>query len=313
MTKRDFITLTDFSAETLLKILGLADRLKREHKNGVPHRLLEGKTLGMIFAKSSTRTRVSFEAGIYQLGGLALYLNNHDIQLGRGESLADTARVLSRYLDAIMIRNDSHAEMLELAAHSTIPVISGLSERFHPCQAMADLQTVREKKGQLRGLKLAYIGDGNNVAHSLLNACSLLGMNIAVASPAEYQVDPVVLRNVREIARESGSEVLITESPEEAVAGADAVYTDTWISMGQEEQKREKVPVFKDYQVNSRLMAWADSDAIFMHCLPAYCGYEVTEDVFEGPQSVVFDQAENRLHVQKAIMLFALLGEACFG
>lgn len=310
--KRDFITLSDFSAETLVKILNLADRLKREHKNSVPHRLLEGKTLGMIFAKSSTRTRVSFEAGMYQLGGLALFLSNQEIQLGRGETIADTARVLSRYLDAIMIRNDSHNEMLELARHSSIPVISGLSERFHPCQAMADMQTIRELKGDFHGLKLAYVGDGNNVAHSLLNACSILGMDCAVASPEEYQVDPVVLRHVRELAAESGSEITITTSPEEAAAAADVIYTDTWISMGQESLKREKVPVFKHYQVNRRLMDLADKEAVFMHCLPAYTGYEVTSEIFESPQSVVFEQAENRLHVQKAIMLYCILGEACF-
>lgn len=307
--KKDFICLCDFSAETLTKILDLADRLKREQKRGMVHRYLEGKTLGMIFTKSSTRTRVSFETGMYQLGGNVLFLSNSESQLGRGESIADTARVLSRYLDVIMIRNDSHRDMKELARYSSIPVISGLSERFHPCQVMADMQTIREKKGSLEGLKLAYVGDGNNMAHSLMNACSILDLDIAVASPEEYQVDPVILRTVREIAAESGSEVLITTSPEEAVRGADVVYTDTWVSMGQEEQKRKKVPVFKNYQVNQALMAKADPEAIFMHCLPAYCGYEVTSDVFEGDQSVVFDQAENRLHVQKAILLYTLLGE----
>ncbi len=311
--KRDFICLTDFSAETLNQLLNLAVRLKKEHKNGVPHRLLQGKTLGMIFAKSSTRTRVSFEAGMYQLGGLALFLSDREIQLGRGESIADTARVLSRYLDLIMIRNDSHSEMSAFARHSQIPVINGLSERFHPCQAMADLLTIREIKGDLSRIKLAYVGDGNNVAHSLLNGCALFGADISLASPEEYQVDPVVLRKAKEIAAQSGSVIRAGTSPEEAVRDADAVYTDTWISMGQEELKQEKVPVFKDYQVNRALMEKAAPDAVFMHCLPAYCGYEVTPEIFEGPASVVFEQAENRLHVQKAIMLYTLLGDACFG
>lgn len=311
--KRDFITLTDFTAEKLTALLDLADRLKQEQKEGKLHRLLEGRTLGMIFAKSSTRTRVSFETAMYQLGGHALFLSSHDIQLGRGETIPDTARVLSRYVDAVMIRNDSHSDMTELAKYSAVPVISGLSERFHPCQVMADLQTIREYKGRLKGLKLAYVGDGNNMAHSLLNGCAIFGMDIAVASPEEYQVDPVVLRTVREIAETSGSEILITTDPHEAVSGADVVYTDTWVSMGQEDQKREKVPVFKDYQVNRHLMAKARPDAIFMHCLPAYREYEVTTDVFEGPQSVVFDEAENRLHAQKAILLWTIMGDSCLG
>ncbi len=306
--KNDFISLTDFDAPTLLGLLDNADQLKADLKKGVPHKELAGRTLGMVFAKSSTRTRVSFEVGMYQLGGHALFLSSNEIQLGRGETISDTARVLSRYLDAIMIRNDSHADMVELAHHSSIPVINGLSERFHPCQVMADLQTIREHKGGLKGLKLAYVGDGNNMAHSLMNGCAVLGMDIAVASPAEYQVDPVVSRQVREIAAHSGSGLVITEDPREAVSGADVVYTDTWVSMGQEELKRAKVPVFKNFQVNQDLMNLARKDAIFMHCLPAYRGYEVTEEVFEGPQSVVFDEAENRLHAQKAILLYAILG-----
>lgn len=306
--KNDFISLTDFDAPTLLGLLDNADQLKADLKKGVPHKELAGRTLGMVFAKSSTRTRVSFEVGMYQLGGHALFLSSNEIQLGRGETISDTARVLSRYLDAIMIRNDSHADMVELAHHSSIPVINGLSERFHPCQVMADLQTIREHKGGLKGLKLAYVGDGNNMAHSLMNGCAILGMDIAVASPAEYQVDPVVSRQVREIAAHSGSDLVITEDPREAVSGADVVYTDTWVSMGQEELKRAKVPVFKNFQVNQDLMNLARKDAIFMHCLPAYRGYEVTEEVFEGPQSVVFDEAENRLHAQKAILLYAILG-----
>lgn len=307
--KKDLLTLADLDPETLIALLDKADELKAETRRGKYYPYLTGKTLGMIFAKSSTRTRVSFETGMYQLGGHALFLSSREIQLGRGETIADTARVLSRYLDAIMIRNDSHSETVELAKWSSVPVINGLSDRFHPCQILADLQTIREKKGTLTGLKLAYVGDGNNVAHSLMIGGALAKMNIAVASPAEYEVDRMVVRQAADLARRSGSELLLTSNPAEAVADADVVYTDTWVSMGQEELKREKVPVFKDFQVNRELMSLAKADAIFMHCLPAYRGYEVSEEVFEGPQSVVFDEAENRLHAQKAALIYTILGE----
>ncbi len=304
--KKDFLTLADYDRHTIETLLDKADSLKQETRNRIPHPHLAGRSLGMIFSKSSTRTRVSFEVGMYQLGGTALFLSSNDIQLGRGESIADTARVLSRFVDAIMIRNDSHTEMTELAKYSSIPVINGLSDRFHPCQILADLQTIREHKGHLEGLKLAYVGDGNNVAHSLMIGGAIMGMDVRIASPAEYQVDPTVVRQVRDLARKNQAQLMLTESPAEAVMDADIIYTDTWVSMGQEDLKRRKVPIFKDFQVNQALMEKAAADVSFMHCLPAYRGYEVTEEIFEGPHSIVFDQAENRLHAQKAVLLYTI-------
>jgi ornithine carbamoyltransferase len=296
------LSLHDLTTEEFEQILKLAEKLKRQQKEGVPHQLLKGKTLGMIFTKSSTRTRVSFEVGMVQLGGYPLFLSSNDIQLGRGETIYDTAQVLSRYIDGIMIRTFKHSDVEELAQFGTIPVINGLTDLLHPCQALADLLTVYEHKGTLKGLKLAYVGDGNNVAHSLLHGCAKMGMDIAVAAPKGYQCDAQIVDEAKEDAKAFGSQVLITEDPEEAVVDADVVYTDTWVSMGQEAEKAERIKIFSAYQVNTELFGKAKDDAIFLHCLPAYRGYEVTEDVIDGPQSVVFDEAENRLHAQKAIM-----------
>lgn len=300
---KDFISLNDYTPDEIAALLDLADRLKADRRAGRSHPLLRGKTLAMIFAKSSTRTRISFEVGMHELGGASLYLNNNDIQLGRGESVTDTARVMSRYVDGIMIRTYSHSSVIELARHSTVPVINGLTDLEHPCQVLCDLMTIREKKGRLKGLRLAYIGDGNNMANALLHGAALTGMDIAVATPPGYEADATCIRQARAIAEQTGSRIEIHHDPRRAAAGADAVYTDTWISMGQESEKAEKVAVFDGFTVDSRMMALARPDAIFLHCLPAYRDYEVTEDVFEGPQSVVFDEAENRLHAQKAIMV----------
>lgn len=298
-----FVSFTDISVIELNELLNLAADLKYQVKNHIEHHLLRGKTLGMIFAKSSTRTRVSFEVGMYQLGGQSLFLSSQDIQLGRGESVQDTAAVLSRFVDGIMIRTYSHNDIKDLVKYGSVPVINGLSDLMHPCQALADLMTIREHKGELSGLKLAYLGDGNNVANSLLHACSMAGMHISVACPKSYQPDSVCINESKSFAEQTGGSVTITDDPLKAIANADVVYTDTWISMGQEAEKAERLRVFIPYQVNQALMEKANPDAIFMHCLPAYRGYEVTEDVIDGPCSVVYDEAENRLHAQKALLV----------
>ncbi len=299
---KHFISIHDITTEEFHALLDLAIRLKKETKAGIAHPILKGKSLGMIFTKSSTRTRISFEVGMYQLGGHPLYLNANDMQLGRGESIYDTANVMSRFVDGIMIRTFAHRDVLDLAKYGTVPVINALTDDLHPCQAMADLMTVYEHKGKLEGLKLAYVGDGNNVAHSLLYACAKAGMHMSVATPEGYACAEEVVENAKADARETGSQILITNDPEEAVAGADVVCTDTWTSMGQEAEKAERVKIFKDYQVNAALFAKSKEDSVFIHCLPAYRGYEVTEDVIDGPRSIIFDEAENRLHAQKAIM-----------
>ncbi len=301
---KHLLTLHDWSTDDILSTLDLADELKQKQKQGIEHHILKGKTLGMIFSKSSTRTRVSFEVGMYQLGGSALFLSANDIQLGRGESIYDTANVLSRFLDGIMIRTYKQSDVEDLAKFGTIPIINGLTDLVHPCQILADFQTIREHKGgKLKGLKLAYIGDGNNMAHSLLYGGAKVGMDVAVATPAAYMCDKQVVENALEDAKATGAKLTITNDPQEAIKGADVVYADTWISMGQESEKAEKIKVFSDYQINKELFAKADKHAIFLHCLPAYRGYEVTEDVIDGPQSVIFDEAENRLHAQKAVMV----------
>lgn len=301
---KHLLTLHDWSADDILSTLELADELKQKQKQGIEHHILKGKTLGMIFSKSSTRTRVSFEVGMYQLGGSALFLSANDIQLGRGESIYDTANVLSRFLDGIMIRTYKQSDVEDLAKFGTIPIINGLTDLVHPCQILADFQTIREHKGgKLKGLKLAYIGDGNNMAHSLLYGGAKVGMDVAVATPAAYMCDKQVVENALEDAKATGAKLTITNDPQEAIKGADVVYADTWVSMGQESEKAEKIKVFSDYQINKELFAKADKHAIFLHCLPAYRGYEVTEDVIDGPQSVIFDEAENRLHAQKAVMV----------
>lgn len=307
---KHFISIGDLTSEQFYGLLDLADHLKALTRAGVPHTVLSGKTLGMIFAKSSTRTRVSFEVGMVQLGGHALFLSTQDIQLGRGESIPDTARVMSRFLDGIMIRTFSHQDVLDLATYGSIPIINGLTDLMHPCQALADLMTIREHKGTLRGLKLAYLGDGNNVANSLLQACAKAGMNVAVASPEGYDCDPACIAEARAEAARQGCEVLLTRDPFEAARGADAIYTDTWVSMGQEDEKAKRLPIFTPYQVNDEIMAAANPGAIFLHCLPAYRGYEVTESVIDGPASAIFDEAENRLHAQKAALV-TLLAPGC--
>ncbi len=299
---KHFISIHDITTEEFHALLDLAIRLKKETKAGIAHPILKGKSLGMIFTKSSTRTRISFEVGMYQLGGHPLYLNANDMQLGRGESIYDTANVMSRFVDGIMIRTFAHQDVLDLAKYGTVPVINALTDDLHPCQAMADLMTVYEHKGKLEGLKLAYVGDGNNVAHSLLYACAKAGMHMSVATPKGYACAEEVVENAKADAKETGSRILITNDPEEAVAGADVVCTDTWTSMGQEAEKAERVKIFKDYQVNAALFAKSKEDSVFIHCLPAYRGYEVTEDVIDGPRSIIFDEAENRLHAQKAIL-----------
>lgn len=299
---KHLLSLHDWSTEDVNHALTLAAQLKQEQKAGIAHPLLKGKTLGMIFSKSSTRTRVSFEVGMYQLGGHALFLSQNDIQLGRGESIYDTAKVLSRFLDGIMIRTYKQSDVEDLARYGSIPIINGLTDLLHPCQILADLLTLKEHSGDLAGKKMAYVGDGNNIAHSLLYGCAKVGMEIAVATPQAYACDKAVVNAAIEDAKQTGAKIVITDDPKEAVMGADAVYTDTWVSMGQEGQKEEKIKSFAPYQVNGALMKLAKENAIFLHCLPAYRGMEVTEEVIDGPQSAVFDEAENRLHAQKAVM-----------
>lgn len=303
---KHLISLYDLTSEEIEKILKLAIKLKADNKAGIEHHLLKGKSLGMIFAKSSTRTRVSFEVGMYQLGGQALYLNSNDIQLGRGESIYDTANVLSRFLDGIMIRTFAHSDVEDLAKYGSISIINGLTDLLHPCQILADMQTMYEHKGKLKGLNVCYVGDGNNISNSLLYGCTKLGMNIGVATPHGYECDATVTQRAIETAKKSGSKVLITEDPKEAIKNADVVITDTWVSMGQESEKQERIKIFKDYTVSQELFSMADSEAIFMHCLPAYRGYEVAPEVIDGAHSVIFDEAENRLHAQKAVMALTM-------
>ena len=302
---QDLISLHDLTAEEVKELLELGIKLKAEQKAGIEHHILKGKTLGMIFTKSSTRTRVSFEVGMTQLGGYPLFLSSNDIQLGRGETIYDTAKVLERMLDGIMIRTYAHQDVLDLAEHANIPVINALTDLLHPCQVLADLMTTYEHKGKLEGLKLAYIGDGNNMAHSLMYGCAKAGMNCAIATPddARYQCDAEVVANAKDDFKKAGTELILTNDPVEAIKDADVVYTDTWVSMGMEEEKEERQRLFMPYQVNGELFKNAAGDAIFMHCLPAYRGFEVTEEVIDGPQSVIFDEAENRLHAQKAVMV----------
>ncbi|GIO67599.1 ornithine carbamoyltransferase [Paenibacillus cookii] len=304
---RDLLELDDYSTEEIQYLLDLAIELKRKQKNGEVYQPLKGKTIGLIFEKSSTRTRVSFEVGAFQLGAHALFLSKNDIQLGRGEIISDTAQVLSRYLDGIMIRTFGHNNVVDLAKYATVPVINGLSDLAHPCQVLADYQTILEHKGKLKGLKLAYIGDGNNMAHSLMIGGAKLGVHVSVASPEGYEPDAEVVKASREIAKETGAQIVVTRSPQEAVKDADVIYTDVWASMGFEEEQKIREAAFKDYQVDEELAKGAKSDYLFMHCLPAHRGEEVSEGVIDGKNSVIFDQAENRLHAQKALMA-ALMG-----
>ena len=299
---RDFLTLKDFTRQEIEEMVSLGIDLKAKQKAGIPTPILAGKTLGMIFQKSSTRTRVSFEVGMYQLGGSALFLSTNDLQIGRGEPIKDTARVLSRYLDGIMIRTYSHADVEELAEYADIPVINGLTDDYHPTQIIADLITIQERKGKLEGIKFAFVGDGNNMTHSLMIGCAKVGMDVTVACPDGYMPNPEIVALAQGYAAESGGSVTVMHDPKEAVKGVDVVYTDTWASMGQEAEKEIRKKAFVGYQVDDAMMALAKPDAIFMHCLPAYRGMEVTDEVMESAQSVVFDEAENRLHAHKAIM-----------
>lgn len=299
---RDLLELDDYSTEEIMYLIESAIELKRKQKSGEVYHPLKGKTIGLIFEKSSTRTRVSFEVGMFQLGGHALFLSKNDIQLGRGETVGDTAQVMSRYLDGIMIRTFGHDKVEDLAKYADIPVINGLSDAAHPCQVLADFQTVYEHKGTLKGLKLAFVGDGNNMAHSLMIGGAKLGVHVYVAGPEGYEPDPAVVAQAKAIAAETGAEIVVTRSAEDAVRDADVIYTDVWASMGFEEEQKARELAFKDYQVNEELVKLAKKDYLFLHCLPAHREEEVSTGVIDGPNSVIFDQAENRLHAQKALM-----------
>jgi ornithine carbamoyltransferase len=299
---KDFLRVNDWAAEDLLSLLEVADRLKIRQREGVEHRHLEGRTLGMIFQKPSTRTRVSFEVGMFQLGGTALYLAAGDLQLGRGETIKDTARVLSRYLDGIMIRTYAQSDVDELAEHADIPVINGLTDEFHPCQALADVMTIRERLGGFEGIRVAYLGDGNNVCHSLMVACGKLGMDFVAATPEGYDPDAEVVEWAREAATASDASVELVLDPRAAAEGADVLYTDVWTSMGQDEEHARRVRDLEDYRIDDALVSLASERAIVLHCLPAHYGEEITEEVLYGERSAVWDQAENRLHAQKALM-----------
>lgn len=304
---KDMLSIHDLSVDEVQEILALAKELKAKQKAGVPHKILEGKTLGMIFEKSSTRTRVSFETGMYQLGGQALFLSNRDLQLGRGEPIRDTARVLSRYLDGIMIRTFGHDRVEELAKWADIPVINALTDLLHPCQVLTDLLTIEEYKGKnLKGLKMAYVGDGNNMTNSFLYGCAKVGMTFVAATPEDYRPDATVFKNALEDAKETGASLSLVTDPHEAVKDADIVVTDTWASMGQEAEYEARKKIFAPYQVNKELLEGADKRVIVMHCLPAYRGEEITEEVLEANADVIFDEAENRLHTQKAIMALTM-------
>jgi ornithine carbamoyltransferase len=300
--KRDLISIADLTREQIEELFALARRLKADRKEGWPHPLLTGKTLAMIFEKPSLRTRVTFEAGVVQLGGFAIYLSPPDIGLGTRESVPDVACNLSRWVDLIMARTFSHSTVLELARYATVPVINGLSDLLHPCQVLADCLTLIEQRGSLDGLKVAFVGDGNNVVNSWINAASKLPFAFTLACPSGYEPDADILAR----ARQHGAQVTVTQSIAEAVSGADAVYTDVWTSMGQEKESAIRREAFRPYQVNAAVMAMAKKDALVMHCLPAHRGEEITADVLESPRSVIFEQAENRLHIQKAIMVWLL-------
>ncbi len=295
---KHLLKLGDLSKEEIVEILDLADKLKYEKKNGIEHHLLKGKTLGMIFQKSSTRTRVSFEVGIFDLGGTALFLSPRDLQIGRGEVIQDTARVLSRFLDGIMIRTFEQKEVEDLAAFGDIPIINGLTDYCHPCQVLADLMTIREKKGKLEGLKMCFVGDGNNMANSLIVGGIKMGMEVSIACPKGYEPDADIMK----WAYETGK-FTCTPDIKEAASGADVLYTDVWASMGQGEESQERAKIFKDYQINTELMKVANEGAMVLHCLPAHRGEEITAEIIEQHADEIFEEAENRLHAQKAVMV----------
>ncbi|MCK9275352.1 MAG: ornithine carbamoyltransferase [Syntrophales bacterium] len=303
--KKDFLTLYGMQKSEFDEIMNRSERLKLFNKKGIEHLSLKGRSLGMIFDKSSTRTRISFEVGMHQMGGLAIFLSRRDIQLGRGETVRDTARVISRYLDCVMIRTFGQDIVDEFAEYASIPVINGLTDLLHPCQIAADLFTIKEKKGSCEGITVAYIGDGNNMANSWINAATVLPFRLALACPEGYDPDKAILdRGIKE----AKAEVTLFRTPEEAVRNADVIYTDVWASMGQESEQEDRAKIFRHFQVNEKLLQHAKRDAIIMHCLPAHRGEEITADVIDGPRSVVIDEAENRLHVQKAIIEILLEG-----
>jgi len=303
---RDFTRIGAWSAGELTTVLDLADELKRLQQEREEHRLLPGRALGMIFQKPSTRTRVSFEVGVGQLGGFGLYLRSDDLQLGRGETIRDTATVLSRYLDGIMIRTFAQDDVEQLAVHASVPVINGLTDATHPCQALADVMTIRERLGQLDGVRLAYVGDGNNVCVSLMAAAARLGLQFVAATPAGYEPPPDEVALARKIASESGAVIEVIRDPQDAAVGADALYTDVWTSMGQDAERERRLRDLAAYRIDAELLRLAAPEAIVLHCLPAHYGEEITEDVLYGPQSAVWDQAENRLHAQKALLALVM-------
>lgn len=299
LNSKDLISLNLLTIDEIKLIIEETDKIKKGPRNT---EYLKGKTLAMIFEKSSTRTRVSFETGIYQLGGMGMFFSPKDLQMGRGETIHDTAKVLSRYVDGIMARTFSYQTILDLSRYASVPVINGLTDYDHPCQILADLFTVYEKKGSLTGLNLTYIGDGNNVLHSLIQGCVRVGMNITYASPSGYTPLPDVITEAAKVAEQTGSKIYHITNPAEAVKGADIVYTDVWVSMGQEAENAKRIADLMPYQLNAELIKHAKDDVLIMHCLPAHRGEEITDDVIDGPNSIVFDQAENRLHAQKAVM-----------
>ena len=304
--KRDFISIKDLRLEEIEHIFALTSELKGKVKDF--SQSLSGRSLGLIFLKPSLRTRVSFEVGINQLGGHTLYLAPEDIKFGTREAVKDLGAVLSRYLDALVVRTFSHAQLEELARSATIAVINGLTDLLHPCQALSDLYSIKEKRGNLSGLNFAFIGDGNNVAHSLLYGCAKLGVNLTVATPAKYRPRKEIVAHALEMTKTSNTKIVLSEHPSSAVAGADIIYTDVWTSMGQEQEYKKRKKDFSGFQVNQKLISLAKSDCLIMHCLPAHRGEEITDEVIDGPNSIVFDQAENRMHVQKAILLLLLGG-----
>ena len=304
---KDLLSIHDLSVDEVAEILALAKELKAKQKAGVGHALLKGKTLGMIFEKASTRTRVSFETGMYQLGGQALFLSSHELQIGRGEPIKDTARVLSRYLDGIMIRTFAHADVVELAEWAEVPVINALTDLLHPCQVLTDLFTMQERLGEnLSGRKVAYIGDGNNMANSLMYGCAKTGIHFMAATPVGYEPDAAVVKNARDDAKSTGAVIGLTHDVAEAAKDADVLYTDVWTSMGEEAERAQRRHDLAGYQINRELLHVASPQALVMHCLPAHRGEEITADVFEANADVIFDEAENRLHTQKAIMALTM-------
>jgi len=300
--KRDFITLQDYTVDEIQNLLTLSASLKKDKDQNTHH--LKDKTIGLVFQKPSNRTRVSFQVAVWQLGGNCLYLGPDEINLGIRESTADVARTLSRYLNGIVARTFTHADILDLSQYASCPVINGLSDLFHPCQAMADIFSIQEKFQSFSGLTMAYVGDGNNVCHSLMIGCAKIGLNLNIATPRKFEPDQKIMKTALGYARKSGAKIQLTHDPKDAVKKTHIIYSDVWVSMGQEAETKKRLKIFKNFQVNAKLAALADKNYIFMHCLPAHRGQEVTNEIIEGPHSIVFDQAENRLHVQKAILIF---------